>query len=203
MSSVLPVRTFCIVIPEFPEKTSWSQEHFKEIGLEVDFVDGIYAEKAGLSTAHHYEIDGPGYTIPPKHVGIVLSNYMLWTMCYRLPEDYFFILENDAVFQPTAIARIKAALELLPADWDLFYPGSCCCHDKPITHVVGELYTVPGLNCNHAYMIRKKAIPVLLAAHRKIWAPLDIAMCFESHPHLRVYTLLPRAVDQRENYLLQ
>jgi hypothetical protein len=46
-------------------------------------------------------------------------------------------------------------------------------------------------------MYRKKALPVLLDVHQKIWASLDIAMEYESLPKLRVYTILPRMVNQR------
>ena len=50
-------------------------------------------------------------------------------------------------------------------------------------------------------MYRKKSLPVLLDVHQKFWAPLDIAMLYDSLPKLRVYTILPRLVSQRNTVI--
>lgn len=201
MSSL--VRAYCITLPETPERTEKAKEHFKVRGVKVEFFEGIHAEKFGLNTVHTYDVDNPGtnFRIGFKPTGIWLSHYMLWAalkMRYEADRycDTFMVLEIDAKFPADWVARLKTALDVLPSDWDMLYIGSCCCKGQPTIPIRDPVYEVHWPVCTHAYMVRGKALATMLRTQRKVYAPIDISLTFHSHPELRVYTVLPRIVDQ-------
>ena len=192
------MRTFCITLPEYSRHELLARRHFEAMKLNVDFIWGISGEHFGLYTNHTYEVDNPGsgHTKSPAEIGCFLSHYMVWSICKQLPDDYFLILEDDVRFACNAKARIAKALTTCPSDWDILYIGSCNCSGKVTTKVTDELYVVSEPHCTHAYMVRKKALSVLLSTQRDVYAPIDISMAFHALPLLKTYVLLPRAAEQ-------
>lgn len=199
------IRTFVITLPEKPERREKAMAHFKERGIHAyQFFNGLHAEKAGLSTVHPYEVDHPGsgFRMGFAPTGIWLAHVMLWSVLNFLHDDHYLILEDDARFPEDWHGRYTEALRSVPGDFDMLYVGSCCCKGRPTTHIKGEVFEVKYPQCTHAYIVAKKAIPLLLARHRKCWAPIDIALMLESHEHLKVYTVLPRIVEQFNTEIL-
>lgn len=195
---MLTIRTFCISLPESPERKAKAQAHFRERQVDCQFFDGIHAERFGLQTIFPYEVDNPGskFNIGFKCVGIWLSHYFLWGALNLLWEDSFMVLEDDAKFEPDWHPRLINALKNTPEDYDMLYIGSCCAHTSPRRLISAQVWEVKYPLCTHAYIVRKKALPVLLRTQRKVYAPIDISMAFHSMPELKVYTILPRLVDQ-------
>lgn len=159
---------------------------------------GINANEAGLLTTHTYDRDHPGsgYRIPSKHVGLHLSHVMAWTTLWHLGVGYGLVLEDDALFEDGWFPRYQQALRDVPDDMDILHLGSCNTGDKVKTQVAGEVWEVKYPQCTHSYVVARKALPVLLATQQKIWAPIDLALIFNSYPQLKVYTVLPRICDQ-------
>lgn len=194
-------RTLCLTLPETPERTAGARKHFADMGVEgVEYVDGICAKSFGVFTTHPYLHDDPkrgGCIIPQQQVGCMLSHYLLWSACRLLNEERVFILEDDAEFPVGWQERLARALADTPADADLLFVGSCCTADKPKTLVRGEVWEVKWPLATHAYVVWRKALPVLLETQRDVYAPVDLALYFKTLPRLRVYTVLPRIVSQR------
>ncbi|MFA6241945.1 MAG: glycosyltransferase family 25 protein, partial [Candidatus Hydrogenedentales bacterium] len=175
-------------------------QHFRERGLYVEWMFGINAEATGLITTKPYRSDDPslGFLLPPRKVGCFLSHYMAWTICNHLDDDPIMIVEDDADFPEDWIERVQLALEHVPEDADMLYIGNCNCADKPKDQISGEIFEVRYPFCTHAYVVWKKALPVLLASQRgELSAPIDLSLYYKSYPKLRVYTVLPRIVAQR------
>jgi GR25 family glycosyltransferase involved in LPS biosynthesis len=195
------MRTFCLSLPETPERREAAKHHFLERGVEAEFIDGIHAENFGLLTWRTYDVDHPGtgFRIPAKHVGLCLSHYVAWSICAHLPDEWFMILEDDADFAPDWKPRLEQAVREAPPDTDILLIGSCNCMDKPRIQIAGSetLWRVQWPQCTQAMVIHRKAIPTLIQTQRKIYAPIDLALIFHSYPHLNVYTVLPRIVGQR------
>ena len=201
----IDVRPFVMVVPEYPEKTEFIQAHLKSVGIEAEEFNCLCAydpkTKApvcGLRTMHPYEVDAPGsgFNIGPKSVALLVSFQMFWCASQYMAEDYFLFLEWDAKFQPDWKERTEAALRDVPPDFDFLFLGSCCCMDRPRTQIKGDVWEVKYPMCNHAQIIAKKAMPTLLSTQRKFYAPADISLAFHAFPHLKVYAILPRCVDQ-------
>lgn len=191
------MRTFCITLPETPERTQKAKTHFQERGVNVEFFNGINAEVAGLATVHTYEVDNPGtgFRIGYKPTGIWLSHYMLWAALNMQPDPNFFVLEVDAKFADNWPYRFQTALENVPKDFDMLFIGSCCCQGARKKQIAGEVWEVKYPTCFHAYIISKKALPIMLSM-RKVWAPIDLQGQFEVYQHLKIYAVLPRIVEQ-------
>lgn len=193
------MRRFCLSLPETPERTEKAREHFRQQRVyDVTFFHGLHAEKAGIQTHHLYEVDNPGtgFKIGFKPTGIWLAHWALWSALNLLWDEHFMVIETDAKFPDDWHTRVNSALTDAPRDFDMLYVGSCCCDGRPRTHIKGDVYEVKWPLCTHCYIVAKKALPILLETQRKIWAPIDIGLTFESHPKLKVYTVLPRIVEQ-------
>ncbi len=195
------MKTFCITLPETPERTAEARVHFEHYDVDAEFYTGIHAATFGLFTTHPYLHDDPkrgGHIIPQRQVGCTLSHISLWSALTLIEQEHqFFILEDDAEFHAGWQDQLAAALRDTPADADMLYVGSCCCADKPQTHVKGNVWDVRWPLCNHSYVVWAKALPTLLATQRDVYAPIDIALYFKTLPQLRVYTVLPRLISQR------
>ncbi len=199
---MIPMRAFVITLPENPERIERARQHLRERGVDFYLFNGIHGEKFGLRTVFPYDVDNPGgnYFIRFKSIGNILSHYMLWGALNLLHDDMYMILEDDAQFPEDWHARVVAALRDVPPDFDMLYIGSCCCSGKPQTHTKGDVISVSPL-CTHAYIVAKKALPVLLKTQRKVYAPVDIAISLHAHPYLKVFAVLPRIVDQFDTVL--
>jgi GR25 family glycosyltransferase involved in LPS biosynthesis len=200
---MIPLRTFCITLPESPQRKARAAEHFKSVDIQTEWFDGIHAEKFGIQTHHTYEHDNPGtnFRIGFKPTGIWLSHFMLWSALRLLWDDYFLILEDDAKFEKNWHQRLVDALQSVPKDFDMLYVGSCCCKDRPMKLIKNQVWEVKYPMCTHAYIVAKKALPTILRTQRKIYAPIDIGLAFDTLPLLKVYTVLPRIVDQFDTKL--
>lgn len=194
------MRIICLHVSEDTDRLVAAVEHFRERGVKVEWLDGINAKVAGLFTTHPYLNDDPkrgGHIIPQRQVGSALSHIMAWTVCRFLDDECVMIVEDDVEFAPDWKPQLAQAMAEVPADADMLYVGSCNCDDKPKTRIKGNVWEVKWPFCTHAYIVWKKALPIMLATHRKIYAPIDLSLYFETLPHLRVYTVLPTIMLQR------
>ncbi len=194
-------RAFVLTLKRAAERLVRCQKHFSESGVHAEPFYGLDYQITGLFTDHKYEVDNPGYTMGKKQVNLHLSHFMLWkTMLYQ-PEDAFWVLEDDARWDADWKQRFDTAYAALPDDWDFVFLGHCCAYDKPQWKHAKNLYVVNFPMCTHAYMIRKKAIPIMLENCEKVWSPVDIALVLNVLPKLKHFTILPRLCDQYDTAL--
>lgn len=200
---VYNIRPFLITVPEAQDRTDFIMKHFKEVGFECEIFNGISSKLSGLVTTHLYELDNPGggHKIGSKEVAGWLSFYMVWSAMNFMPDSQFWTLEFDCQFQPNWRARVEQALRDVPPDFDLLYVGSCCCKGKPMKHIKGEVYEMNQMQCGHSTIVAKKALPVMLATQRKVYAPLDISLAFHTLPLLKCYAILPRVCGQFSTFI--
>lgn len=190
-------RTFCITLHNSPRWQS-AKAHYDSIGLAVEPFEAFDGPSSGLRTDWVYEMDHPGsgYKIGAKVIGISLSHISFWRAAQHFPEDYWMVLEDDAQFVDGWATVLANAIDSSPPEWDMIYPGSCNCFDKPKEQVAPNLFQVRWPQCTHCYIVRKKALKTLLDTNLRVWAPIDIAMVMDSFPKLNVYTILPRIAVQ-------
>lgn len=197
------MKTFAIHCQELPDRKAAAEKHFKERGVIVNWINGIHGETFGLLPSRPYNVDypGKGQLAAISQVGLMLSHYMVWTVCEQLPDDEFLILEDDACFPEDWKNKLRLALWDLPKDWDIFLIGNSNTQDKPRQQIKGDVWEVKYPFCTHAYMIRKKALGALLTYCRDATLNVDLLLMRAVYPDLKVYTMLPRLVDQTGTFL--
>jgi len=161
-------------------------------GILVEVFYGIDAMISGIDhTEHCYEVDHPNsnYHIGALTINLNLSHFMLWKMMSYQPDDAFIVFEDDVRIRDGWKESTLEAIKKLPPDWDLFYLGSCCCMGQPHKKLINKgkhsLYQIYQACCTHGYVVRKKALKILLDRCEKIWAPLDLAISIDCIPHLQ------------------
>ena len=195
-------KAYVLTVKKTQAKFERERDHLAQRGIACEPFIGLDNEVFKVNTIDTFDIDRVGDHIGPKQITAHMSHYLMWKVLSYLPEDKFLCLEYDAEFVPDWRLRFNQAMNHAPDDWDMIYLGSCCCGEdySKFQHMGGGLFRFAPL-CGHAIMIRKKALPVLLDVHQKIWAPLDIAMQRDSLPRLKVFTILPRLCGQRETII--
>ena len=191
---------FCISCPaELPERHEAAVKHFAVRKVDAQFISGIHAETFGIKASRPYRRDDLNSIEPviTPIVGIALSHYMTWQICWLYEDETFLIIEDDAEFSEDWTVRLNQAKLDMPEDWDILMAGSCFCSDKPQTHIKGEVFEVKYPFCTHAMLINRKALPKLLELGREATIPIDVTLFDKIYPQLRVYTVLPRIVNQR------
>jgi GR25 family glycosyltransferase involved in LPS biosynthesis len=193
------VKRYVITLRETPERREACRRHLEHVGFsDYTFWNGVNALKWGLMTRNTYDVDHPnsGFIIPMKHVGLHLSHWILWNIALEGGDDCVSIMEDDVSLSGDWMARLVAIRNQVPDDWDIIMLGSCNTAGKPTTHVNGSLFEVKYPQCTHWYLVRRKALPILISTQEKSWAPIDLALIFNSFPQLRVYTAIPRLASQ-------
>jgi GR25 family glycosyltransferase involved in LPS biosynthesis len=202
-------RTFVLTVNRPIKRFDETTKHLDEIGIKWEPFIGMDNQKCRLNSKDTFDFDRAGERLEAKHVAATLTHYLLWKVMQYQPDDSFVALEFDVRFTEHWQPMFDLAMKHLPEDWDLVYLGSCCCNGRPTIRVQKEtgfeeatsLYEVKYPLCGHAIMYRKKSLETLLDVHQKINMPLDIAMYHMSLPKLKVYTILPRIVDQHATFL--
>lgn len=194
-------RTFVLTVRRPIKRFDDTTAHLDEIGIKWERFDGMDNTICKLNAKETFDLDRAGERLETKHVAATLTHYLLWAVMSYQPDDSFVALEFDVRFVEGWQEQFVQAMLNIPDDWDMVYLGSCCCKGRESYHVSNNLFDVRYPLCGHAIMYRKKCLETLLTIHQKINMPLDIAMFHLSLPQLRVYTILPRIVDQHNTFL--
>jgi hypothetical protein len=205
-SNPIPMtKTYCLTLHETPTRELAAREHFKQRGIDAEFIYGFHAGTCGLRTENNYEVDNPGggHNIGKHGVGIWTSMIMCYQVMLSQPDTHCFLLEHDAEFDANWRARFDQALKDVPADFDFLFIGHCCvAQDHSKKHIKGDVWKVSRPFCNHASVIAKKALPfVIKTLKQKCWAPVDIQLVNEAFPKLKVYACVPSMAGQFDTVL--
>lgn len=176
--------------------------HLKSSGIDdFSIFYGINGIKSGLHTIHPYEIDNPrsNYKMGSKTIGCYLSHFILWKHLNSIEEhldnDYWMIVEDDVLLLDGWRKKVDDAISDLPKDWDILYAGHCCINNRIHGHIRDGLVVSKPL-CTHCYIVRKKALNILIDECEKVWAPIDIQMSFIDYNKLKSFAIYPKIADQ-------
>ena len=166
------IPTFVLHCRELPERTAACRAHLEERGVPATFFRSFHGNSWGLDTRLLWEDGG---RLPPGHIGLNLGAWALWQHLSLLPEsagDEFLILEDDVELPPNfpaVLDDLRVQLNYDLPDWDLVFLGLAE-NEVRVWQKVTE--RIGGLRSNlcrldnpfgtHAYIVRRKALPVLL-----------------------------------------
>jgi GR25 family glycosyltransferase involved in LPS biosynthesis len=203
-----------LLTTRFSPRAEETKKHLRSKDIEFETFLGLNHEISGVDrTAHAYDMDDhlTNRQLLPKTINIHLSHYMLWAGLSLLSDSddsCHLVLEEDVRFEHDWSDRLEKALTRLPARWDLFYMGSCNCAGlvTEADHRGDGLYRVPRASCNHAYVVRGSALPVLLERCERVWAPIDLSMHEDRTRFgtrmLKSFAVLPRLATQDNTRIL-
>ena len=194
-------RTFVLTVRRPIKRFDDTCAHLDSIGVKYEPFYGFDNQITKLNAKESFDFDRAGERLETKHVAATLTHYLLWKVMQYQQDDSFVALEFDVRFVEGWQEQFDHAMKYMPDDWDLVFLGSCCCKGREQKSIASNIAEVKYPLCGHAIMYRKKSLETLLDVHQKINMPLDIAMYHMSLPKLRVYTILPRIVDQHATFL--
>lgn len=189
-------RTFVLTVDRPIQRFTDTAAHLNSLGIKWERFDGMDNILCRLAPVDTFDLDRVGERIGPKHIAATLSHYLVWKVMSYQDDDSFVVLEYDCRLVQDWQEQYNRAMSAVPDDWDVLMIGSCCTQGRESTHIHDNVYEVKYPLSGHAIQYRKKALPVLLREHQRIYQPLDIALFYQSFPKLRVYTVLPRIADQ-------
>lgn len=114
------MKFFCITTSHRAAFRPQMEAHFADREVPVTFVQGVEGRKWGLDTVKSYEA---GKRIPPGHIGLCLSHWMLWNwMCVEeMPEAV--IMEDDVELGASFKERFASVMSGKPDATDLVFLG--------------------------------------------------------------------------------
>lgn len=194
------LKIFCITLKNTPKRKEYAERHFKEIGLDVEFFEGIYGPEFGLKTIIPFDENdfGPKRYIKAGRIGCLLSHFMLWKVLQHSNYEEILILEDDVVLCENFQEKLEVIKNQLPENWDYVFVGHCCLQDKKFCSKISDgifISLEPPL-CTHAYMIKKSTVPILIETNSQAWAAVDIQIQKKSLNHLNYYIFNPPLADQ-------
>lgn len=171
------IPAYCITLTQTPERKKIAAEHFKRRGLKVEMFDGVHGLTWGIGTGQWFadKRDAGNWVIPPGHVGLNLSHWMLWSHLWHANVPEAIILEDDAVLGKSFQADFDAAKATLPSDWQFWYLGTVGTPERK--QLNDRLSLVSGcVFGTHAYVVKRAALPILLAGMQSCQDHIDVLL---------------------------
>jgi GR25 family glycosyltransferase involved in LPS biosynthesis len=92
-------------------------------------------------------------------VGCYLSHLKLWSQLQNDPRHDFYLILEDDTNPKLSYDLLKRQINKLPNDWDIYLCGGLYHRHNKISNKVCR---VDNFMCTHAYVVRKKSVPILL-----------------------------------------
>lgn len=112
-------------------------------------------------------------------IGCALSHITLYNILYQkyknnTSQEYFIIVEDDAIFVKDFNSKLNILLNELPPDWDFVYLGS----SKPVgkkysTHLIKPEFKLGGNWGFFGYMLSKQGLSKIVKYSRLVDKPID------------------------------
>lgn len=193
------VKSFVISIKESPLRTKYIMDHCKSNGLQPKLFDAINGQKLGLLPEFNNKLEFPDHNVKISYggVGCALSHYTLWNLLKYLPDEEFFIMEDDCIFCPDFAKKFEEFYTKLPANWEMAYVGWIKYGKdiEPIHITEGVSVRIPS--ATHAYLVKKSALSKLIEALHPISSPIDLHIIEKALPELTYYVSEPSLIEQK------
>lgn len=190
------MRTFVITIPS---RKKYILEHCQNHNLKVEIFDAIIGNNIGLLPEQYNKLEFPTLNVKLSfgEVGCALSHYLLWNLLKYLPEEEFFILEDDCMFCEDFVNKFKNIYSSLPTDWEMAYVGWIKYGYDIIPIHISEGLSIRIPSATHAYIIKKSALPILINSLHPINSPIDLQIIDKALKKLKYYVFDPSLIEQK------
>ena len=148
----------------------------KELGIEYERFSAVDAVAEGID---------PIQACRQSHIQVLEQS-----------EGLTLILEDDALFMDNFNKRFAEFIELLPADWNIFYLGAVLLNSQPCNHMMIRAMDTSSL---HAYCISPKFRSIALEQAKEYPEHIDVAYRL-LHRRYPSYAAKPPLVKQYPSY---
>jgi GR25 family glycosyltransferase involved in LPS biosynthesis len=131
------------------------------------------------------------------HAGCYMSHIKLLELIYEIGTDITIVFEDDVELIKDIQERIFDVIVKLPDDWDLLYLGGWNLGE--IKRFDTGIDVAENILTTHAYMIRRKFIPIILAQLKTREFKIDV-MFSESLKLGKCYICNPVLAWQRKGF---
>jgi hypothetical protein len=202
---------YLLVCDELPDRRDAAVGHFHARGVYPSVWKAAHGKTWGLETSMEYD---PGKRLPSGHVSLNVSTWFMWQHAHLrmdgLPgSSPVLFFEDDAVLPEDfwgVYQKFVRDLNSHCEDWDIAFLGLADREPQVWTRVTERVGPPDSRLCRlndpfgtHAYVLRKRALPVLLdkmrAAHRNLDQQLWARVLQPGH--LKWCAVLPSLVTQR------
>jgi GR25 family glycosyltransferase involved in LPS biosynthesis len=191
-------RTFCITLKETPKRKLQAEKYFKEIGLEVEFFDGIHGATIGLNSIQPNEIEFPGSDvyITQGAIGCYLSHLCLWKHLLCLPDEEFLVLEDDVCFVDGFMEKFDKYYQQLPSDCQFVYVGRLPYGRDENFRGISKNISIQKSAGTHAYLIKKSSLPIFIDNIKNASCGIDLLLIERVLPKVSYYVFTPTLAEQ-------
>lgn len=163
------MQNWCLYCSQLPDRKAAVAAEFAKHGLKMNWWHSIHARTFGIQSVGW----APTAIDPRPHhpnrgqVGLTLGWWNLWQHLHLSPDrGPFLCFEDDAVLCDDFWVKFIWYYKQLPNDWEIAWVGTTGHHSPKEMHenhggVVRCITGLPG--GTHALLIRKSALPVLMA----------------------------------------
>lgn len=113
-------------------------------------------------------------------IGCQLSHLAVMLDCYKDPTAQTCVIFEDDLYRPAKavtaqIIEFRKRVEKLKINWDLLYLDYCFeeGHKQGETDQENDIRWLTGSACTHAFVIKKSAVPIILAASLPMQTTFD------------------------------
>lgn len=182
-----------------PNRKDYILEQCKLHNLNVEVFDAVIGKKLGLIPENYNKLEFPTLDVKLTFggIGCALSHYVLWNLCKYLPDEEFFILEDDCIFCDDFENKFKKIYDTLPKNWEMAYVGWIPYGNDITPITIDNNISVRIPSATHAYIIKKSAIPKLIDSLHPISSPVDLHIINKALNNLVYYVFDPSLVTQK------
>jgi len=192
-------RTFCITLKETPLRTRSFLESATQTGIKAELFYGVFGNKLGVIPKYPNVLETANSEIfmTEGAIGCNLSHFILWNVLKYLPEDEFFIVEDDAEFGEDFKNKFHTVYSKLPSNWEFVYVGWLPYGNDAFPMKVDEGISIRIPSATHAYLVKKSVLDRLQSCILPLQSNIDLTLINKVLPNINYYVFDPSLVNQK------
>lgn len=188
------IPVYLIYLPNYQHRWESTLQNLTENGITPILFHGIDAISWRLKTDLFENKYPKKFT--SGRLGCFLSHFMLWNhLSHVSNSEEAIVFEDDVRIDSTFTKSLNSILNQLPSDWDFVYLGALWGDSQSESRFSSNLL-IGKPYCTHAYMVKKKALSVLMEKCYTIDCYLDIQIKEKVLPKINHFVADPFIVSQ-------
>lgn len=168
--------------------------------IKSELFYGVFGKKLGMASKYPNVLETPNNDnifMTEGAIGCNLSHFILWNVLKHLPENEFFIVEDDALFINGFRDKFQSVYSRLPSNWEFVYVGWVPYGNDLSSMIVEEGISIRVPSATHAYLVKKSALDRLCDCLLPFQSNIDLTLINKFLPTINYYVFDPSLVEQK------